>query len=142
MTIFFLSEMCRARKHLVIQTAGVRLWSTSERQTLRYRASLSRAHWIPHSADASDRTQLPGPHSGSLSRQCLRPTPKQKSKQKQNSEKEIKSSQVNSGGRFLHQASDFQLLIWSCSVLRERLCLAVAPREAKQQRIADIFISL
>lgn len=62
MTIFFffLSEMWRARKHLVIQTAGVWLWSTSERQTLRYRASLSRAHWIPHSGDASDRTQLPG----------------------------------------------------------------------------------
>lgn len=47
MTNFFLSEMYRVRKHLVIQTAGVWLWSTSERQTLRYRASLSRATLDP-----------------------------------------------------------------------------------------------
>lgn len=47
MTNFFLSEMYRMRKHLVIQTAGVWLWSTSERQTLRYRASLSHATLDP-----------------------------------------------------------------------------------------------
>lgn len=65
-----------------------------------------------------------------------------KSKQKQNSEKEIKSSQVDSYGRFLHQASDFQLLICGCSVLRERLCPAAVPPKGKATANLPTFSSL